>query len=223
MVFLIVPLRPSAPGGGRTGSLPRQSFERLCRGLWAVQRNGKKRESLGKEDSLRKEEKGQVIEELKERFSEAKAVILTDYKGMTVAELSELRKLLRGGGVDYRVVKNTLARVASLDTPLSVAKDAFKGPVAVAIGYKDPVMTAKKVLEFSKKNEKLKLSGGVIEGKLYTALEVKAIAALPPREALLSMLAGAFQAPTSKLAAALSATVSSFAYALTALKTKREA
>jgi large subunit ribosomal protein L10 len=142
---------------------------------------------------------------------------------MTVAELSDLRRLLRGGHIDYRVVKNTLARVASQDTPIAVAKTAFKGPVAVAIGYKDPVMTAKKVIEFSKKNEKLKLSGGVIEGKLYTAQEVRAIADLPPREVLLSMIAGAFQAPASKLAAALSATVSSFAYALSALKTKREA
>ncbi len=142
---------------------------------------------------------------------------------MTVAELSELRRLLRGGGVDYRVIKNTLARVASKDTPIAVAKDAFKGPVGVAIGYKDPVMAAKKVIEFSKKNEKLKLSSGVIEGKLYTAGEVKAIADLPPREVLLSMVAGAFQAPASKLAAALSATVSSFAYALSALKAKREA
>jgi large subunit ribosomal protein L10 len=190
--------------------------------LGAVQRNGKKRASLGKEDSLRKEEKGQVIEELRERFSEAKAVIITDYKGMTVAELSELRRLLRGGGVDYRVVKNTLARVASQDTPIAVAKDAFKGPVAVALGYKDPVTTAKKVIEFSKKNEKLKLSAGVIEGKLYAANEVRAIADLPPREVLLSMIAGAFQAPASKLAAALSATVSSFAYALTALRNKKE-
>lgn len=182
-----------------------------------------KRESLRKEDDLKKEEKGQLIEELKGRFSEAKAVILTDYKGMTVAELSELRRLLRGGGIDYRVVKNTLARVASQDTPLSVAKDAFKGPVAVAIGYSDPVATAKKVLEYSKKNEKLKLSGGVIEGKLFTAQEVKTIADLPPREVLLSMVAGAFQAPAGKLAAALSATVSSLAYALGALKAKREA
>ena len=148
-------------------------------------------------------------------------MILTDYKGMTVAELSDLRRLLRGGGVDYRVVKNTLARVASQDTPVAVARDAFKGPVAVAIGYNDPVVTAKKVIEFSKKNEKLKLSGGVIEGKLYTAHEVKTIADLPPREVLLSMLAGAFQAPLSKLAAAMSATVSSFAYAMGALKEKR--
>ena len=163
-----------------------------------------------------------MITELRERFSEAKAVILTDYKGMTVAELSELRRLLHGGGVDYRVVKNTLARIASQETPISIAKDSFKGPVAIAIGYKDPVMTAKKVIEFSKKNEKLRLSGGVIEGKLYNAGEVRTIADLPSREVLLSMMAGAFQAPASKLAAALSATVSSLAYALGALKAKKE-
>lgn len=148
---------------------------------------------------------------------------MTDYKGMTVADLSVLRRLLRSADVDYRIVKNTLARIASQDTPISVAKDAFKGPVAVAIGYKDPVMTAKKVIEFSRKNEKLKLSGGVIDGRLYDVNEVKAIAALPPREVLLSMIAGAFQAPSSKMAAALAATVSSFAYAMTALKTRKEA
>lgn len=142
---------------------------------------------------------------------------------MTVAELSELRRLLRGGGVDYRVVKNTFARIASRDTPVSVAEEIFKGPVAVAIGYKDPVMTAKKVIEFSKKNEKLRVSGGVIEGKLYSVNDVRTIADLPSREVLLSMLAGAFNAPLSKLAGALSATVSSFAHALNALKAKKEA
>lgn len=141
---------------------------------------------------------------------------------MTVAEMSDLRRLLRGGGVEYRVVKNTLARVASVDTPVSVARAVFKGPVAIAIGYKDPVATAKKVIEFSKKNEKLKLNGGVIEGKLYSVNEVRAIADLPPREVLLSMVAGVFQAPLSKMAAALSATVSSFAHAMSALKTKKE-
>ncbi len=147
---------------------------------------------------------------------------MTDYKGMTVAELSELRRLLRTGGVDYQVVKNTLARIASQDTPVSAARDAFKGPVAIAIGYKDPIMTAKKIIEFSKKNEKLKLTGGVIEGKLFSVNEVKTIADLPPREVLLSMMAGAFQAPLSKMAGALSATVSSFAYAISALRTKKE-
>lgn len=141
---------------------------------------------------------------------------------MSVAELSDLRRFLRRGGIEYRIVKNTLARIASQDTPISVASGAFKGPVAVAIGYEDPVTAAKKVIEFSKKNEKLKLLGGVIEGKFFGMLEVKAVAGLPPREVLLSMMAGAFQAPMSKLAAALSAIVSSFGYAMHSLKTKKE-
>lgn len=179
--------------------------------------------SLGKEDTLKKEDKGQIIADLKEKFSSAKAVVFTDYKGMTVAELSALRRLLRQGELDYQVVKNTLARVASQDTPISIAQQAFKGPVAVAFGYKDPVMTAKKVIEFAKKNEKLKLNGGVIEGKFYNAQEIRAIADLPSRDVLLSMMAGVFQAPLSKLAAALSATVSSFVYALNAVKSKKEA
>jgi len=178
--------------------------------------------SLRKEDHLNKEEKGKAIAELKKKFSEAKTVIFTDYKGMTVAELSDLRRVLRAGGVDYRVVKNTIARRASQDTPISVAKDAFKGPIAIAIGY-DPVTAAKKVIEFSRKNEKLKLCGGVIEGKYLGIQEVRAVAALPPREVLLSILAGTFQAPLSKLAATLAATVSSFGYAMGSLKTKREA
>lgn len=141
---------------------------------------------------------------------------------MTVEELSELRRLLRSGGVDYMVVKNTIARIASQDTSVAVAEGAFKGPVAVAIGYDNDVAAAKKVIEFSKKNEKLKLCCGVIEGKHYGVEEVKAIAGLPPREVLLSMLAGALQAPAGKMAFALSAVLTSFAHAVSALKTRKE-
>lgn len=141
---------------------------------------------------------------------------------MTVAELSELRRLLRGGGLEYMVVKNTIARIASKDTPVAVAKDTFTGPIAVAIGYDDPVMVARKVTEFSKKNEKLKLRGGVIEGRLYGVEEVRSIADLPPREVLLSMVAGALQSPLSKMAGTLSATISSFMHAMYALRAKHE-
>ena len=149
-------------------------------------------------------------------------MIFTDYQGMTVAELSELRRLLRSGGIDYRVVKNTIARIAAQETPVAIARESFKGPVAVAVGYEDPVTAAKKVIEFSKKNDKLKLRGGVIEGKFFGPQDVKTVADLPPREVLLSMMAGAFQAPLSKLAAAFSATVGSFAYALNALRARHE-
>lgn len=178
--------------------------------------------SLGKEEYLKKEEKGEVISGLRKKFSEAKSVVFTDYKGLTVAEISELRNFLRPERVEFRVIKNTLARIASEGTPVAAAKDLFKGSVAVAIGYHDPVIAPKKVLEFIRKNEKLKLRGGVIEGRLYSLDEVKAVAELPSREVLLSMLVGSLQAPLSKMAAALSATIRNFGYALNALKSKRE-
>ncbi|HBG92314.1 MAG TPA: 50S ribosomal protein L10 [Nitrospiraceae bacterium] len=179
--------------------------------------------SLGKEDKLKREEKTHLIAELKDRFKKAKAVVLTDYKGLTVAELFELRRLLRGAGIEYKVVKNTLARAASAKTSLSVISDLLKGPVGIAIGYADPAQVAKKIIEYSKKNNKLKVSGGVVEGMLCNAEDIKSIAALPPREILLGMLAGVFNAPLSKMAAALSATVGSFAYAAEALKNKKSA
>jgi ribosomal protein L10 len=140
-----------------------------------------------------------------------------------VAELSDLRSLLREANFEYRVVKNTLAKLASDGTDVSVAKDSFKGPIGIAIGYDDPVLTAKKILEYAKKNNKLKVSGGLIDGALYAFADLKTVADLPPKKVLLSIVAGGFKAPLSKLAGALNATLSSFVYVLNALKNKREA
>ena len=161
--------------------------------------------------------------DLKDRFGRARAVVLTEYKGMTVAELNDLRNLLRKSSLEYRVVKNTLARVASQDTGVSVAAEQFKGPIRIAIGYDDPALVLKKVLEYAKTNEKLLVKGAVVEGSYCAKDEVKAIAELPSREVLLSMLAGVMQAPLSKLAGTLNATVVGFAYAMESLKQKKEA
>jgi ribosomal protein L10 len=170
---------------------------------------------------LKREGKEQLISKLKDEFHKAKILIFTDYRGLTVAELSELRRLLRVGDIRYRVIKNTLAVLASADTPVSVAKDSFKGPVGVVFGYDDPVLTAKKVLEYSKKNEKLKISSGIIEGRFYKTDDIRAVAELPPKEVLQSMVAVLLNSPLSKLAAALSATVNNIAYAMEALKNKK--
>ncbi|MCE5194792.1 MAG: 50S ribosomal protein L10 [Nitrospiraceae bacterium] len=177
--------------------------------------------SLGKEEKLKRAEKANLIADLKDKFSKAKAVVFTDYKGLTVAELFEFRKNLRGADIEYKVVKNTLAKSAASTTSISPANDLFKGTVGVAIGYSDPVQVAKRVLEYSKKNEKLKISGGVVEGMFCNVQEIKSLAALPPREILLSMLAGVLQAPLSKMAGTLNATIATFAYAAEALKNKK--
>jgi large subunit ribosomal protein L10 len=177
--------------------------------------------SLGKEDELKKEEKSEVVAGLREKFQRARGVVLTEYKGLTVAEVSALRDALRAASVEYKVVKNTLARIASEGTPAAAGRDFFKGPLGVAIDYADPARVAKEVLAFAGKNEKLKVVGGVLEGEFCDPLRLKAVSELPPREVLLGMVAGTMQAPASKFARLLTASVSRFAYALSALKEKK--
>ncbi|MEW5746982.1 MAG: 50S ribosomal protein L10 [Nitrospirota bacterium] len=176
-----------------------------------------------RKDLITKEKKSQQIAELTEKFSRSKAVVFTEYKGLTVAEISDLRKLLKEAGAEYKVAKNTLVTIAAKGTPIESAKDSFIGPTGIAFGYDDPIAAAKKVLEFAGKNEKLKVKGGIVEGKLFSTEDLKAVSKLPPREVLLSMMAGTFQAPLSKLAGALNATLTQFAYALSSLKDKKSA
>jgi large subunit ribosomal protein L10 len=170
---------------------------------------------------LNREEKVRVVSELREKFNKAKGVVFTDYRGLNVEEMTGLRSTLRSAAIEYRVVKNTLAKRAAEGTPVDAAKDIFSGPIGIAVGYDDPVLLAKKVLEFSKSNEKLEVKGGVIEGDVCTVEQIKAISELPPREVQLSMLASAMQSPLSKFASMLNATISRFIYALEALKNKK--
>jgi large subunit ribosomal protein L10 len=148
-------------------------------------------------------------------------VVFADFTGMTVAETTEFRRVLKNASLDYRVVKNTLAKIASADTEVGAAAEMFKGPVGVAIGYDDPVLVVKKVLEFKKTNEKIQVKGAVVEGKFCDPQQIREISELPSREILLSMLAGTLQAATSKMAGSLAATITSFAYALEALKSRK--
>jgi large subunit ribosomal protein L10 len=182
----------------------------VFRGLW------ERRSHL-----ITKEKKSQQIAELSEKFSTSKAIVLTDYKGLTVSEISDLRQKLKEVGSEYRVAKNTLSVIASKGTPVEAAADHFIGPTAIVFGLEDPVSTVKKVLDFSEKNDKLKVKAGIIDGRLYGLDEIKAISKLPPRDVLLGMLVGAMQAPVSKMVRLLSATVTRFAYALEALKNKK--
>ncbi len=171
---------------------------------------------------ITKEKKSQQIAELSERFSKSKAVVLTEYKGLTVAEIAELRRKLREVGAEYKVFKNTLSSIAAKGTLAEPAQEMFVGPIGLAFGFDDPIAAAKKLLEYADKNDKFRVKSGVIDGRLFSADEIKAISKLPPRPVLLSMMAGAMQAPAAKLAGALNATLSQFAYALEALKTKKQ-
>lgn len=170
---------------------------------------------------MKREEKAQLISELHENFSKAKAVIFTDFTGLKVEEINNLRRKLRSASVDYMVIKNTLARQASEGTSLEVVKDKFKGPLGIAISLTDSLAVTKSLKDYLKEKEKLKIKFGVIEGKFVDLKEIKAIADLPPKEVMLSSLLSGLQAPTRKLAGLFYQLVARFGYALEAAKNKK--
>lgn len=172
---------------------------------------------------MRKEEKTEAIAELREKFSRARVALLTECTGLEGNEATELRRQLRGVGAELKVVKNTLAILASEGTPLSVAKDHFRGPLSVAIGYDDPALPAKVLRDFiakGKRDKKMRITVGVVEGNLLDAARVKAVADLPPRNALLSLLLAGLQGPLAGLAGTMSGIVVKFIGTLIAIKEK---
>ena len=154
---------------------------------------------------MRKAEKQDVINELHEKFARAKSAVLTGYSGINVEQITELRSKLRQSKVEYRVVKNTLARKAAEGTGLEALKDYFVGPIGIALGYDDPVAPAKVLQEFSKSQQKLELKVGVLEGKLLKQADVKALASLPSLNALRGKIVGLLQAPASRIVGVLQA------------------
>ncbi len=170
---------------------------------------------------MNRTQKKEVVKELNGKLSTAKAAILTDFKGLTVAELGELRSELRKVGVEYRVVKNTLTKLAAAGTDAEKLGAHLQGPTGLVLGFDDPVAPAKAVMDFAKKQQKFTVKVGLVEGTLADIEQLKAIAALPSREDLLSKMAAGFQAPASKMARLLNATVARLGYALTALKDKK--
>ena len=170
---------------------------------------------------LRKAEKQEIIDELHGKFATANAAILTDFKGLSVAEITELRKELRKAQIEYRVVKNTLAIRAAAGTEAEKLSKYLEGPTGLVLGFGDPVTPAKVIMGHAKKQAKLKVRVGLIEGSVVDEAMLKAVAALPSRNELLSQMAAGFQAPASKMARLLNATVARLGYALTALKDKK--
>lgn len=134
--------------------------------------------------------------------------------------MAELRKHL-GKNLKYRVVKNTIAEKAAKGTPVAPATGYFKGQLAVALSYDDPVGAVKRVTEFAARNKKLKLGVGIVEGRLCLTEDLKEIAVLPPRQVLLGILAGTFKAPLGKMACGLSATIGRLNIALNALEKRK--
>ena len=168
-------------------------------------------------------DKAAVVEDVRERLLSSSAVILTEYRGMTVAELAALRQALIAAGGHYKVFKNTLVRRAVHGGRWEGLEGALTGPTAIAFVDGDVGAVAKALVGFARENPNLALKQGAIEGRLLEPAELRAIAELPSREVLLACLAGGLAAPLRQLAGLLNALPQNFAYGLRALVDARGA
>jgi large subunit ribosomal protein L10 len=166
-------------------------------------------------------DKAAAVAELSEHFRTSPATVLTEYRGLTVAQLTQLRRSL-GRETTYAVAKNTLAKRAAADAGIAGLDELFTGPTALAFVSGDPVMAAKGLRDFAKTHPLLVIKGGVFEGRAITAAEVNKLADLESREVLLAKLAGAMKANLSKAAALFQAPLSKTARLAAALQDKRE-
>lgn len=162
-------------------------------------------------------EKVAVVDEVAAKLAAADAVIITEYRGLRVGQLAGLRRSLRGVGGEYKVYKNTLARLGAAQAGVEGLDDILVGPTGITFVSGDAAAVAKALKDAAKTNPLLVLKGGVMAGKAMTAKDIEALADLPSRDTLLAMLAGAFQAPLVKTAGLLQALPRNFAYGLKAL------
>ena len=168
-------------------------------------------------------EKQQAVEELKDAFSRAKSAILADYRGLTVAEMNEVRRRLREAAVEFKVVKNTLTTIAVRGTDAEGLKDYLKGPTAVAFSYEDPVAGAKVLSELMEDHSALELKGGVLGDKLLGLSDIEALSKLPSKEVLLAQLFSVMKGVPTGLVNVLSGNMRNLVQVLAAIKEKKEA
>ncbi|MGE0877007.1 MAG: 50S ribosomal protein L10 [Acidimicrobiia bacterium] len=166
-------------------------------------------------------EKVAVVTEVRDRLRDADAALLTEYKGLNVKALSELRRALRAAGADYAVYKNTLVRFAARDLGVGELETLLTGPTAIAFVKGDAAAVAKALRDYSRTNPQLVVKGGLLGEQVLSADDVTALADLPSREVLLAQIAGAFQAPLVQFAGLLQALPRNFAYGLKALIDKQ--
>jgi len=174
---------------------------------------------------MKKEEKATAVAELAEKFGRARLAIVTECAGLSVNQITALRRQLRSAKAEYRVVKNTLAIRAAEGTTLLGLKSHLKGPTGVVIGYDDPVLPTKILRDFitaEKREEKIRITLGVLEGKVVQPAELAAIAKLPPREVLIAMLLSALQGPIRGVVYTLHAVLSKFVRVIAAIEVKKK-
>ena len=172
---------------------------------------------------MRLEQKQQITEDLRERFAKSAVIVVTDYKGLDVAAMNDLRRKLREEDIEFQVAKNTLLVRAAEDTDAVMIQDFFKGPSAVALSYDDPVAPAKILTQFAKDHDKLEIKAGVLNGKMLDTDALKALARLPSREVVLGQLLSTLNEVPTSLVRTLAQIPRSLLNVLTAIKDQKEA
>lgn len=167
--------------------------------------------------------KKEVVAELHGKLKEAKLTVLADYSGMSVAKITALRNELRKSGTEFRVVKNTLLRIASEDTRYTGIQEHLKGPLAIAINSGDVVEPTKVLVEFAKKNAELEIKFGLLEGKYLSRAQIDALAEMPSREVLLGKLLSVLVGAQRGLVTVLSGVPRGLVQALDAYRVKKQA
>ena len=170
---------------------------------------------------LTRAQKAEIIKALKEKFDKAEGVFVTSFRGFTVAESNEIRKLVREKGGEVKVAKNTLIRIASEDTDFKGVTEYIEGPTALVFAYEDPIEVAKTLHDFIKEHPALQLKGFVIQGKGYEGKAIENLVKLPPREVLLAQVLGTIQAPIANFVGVLAAVLRNFLYVLKAIEQKK--
>jgi large subunit ribosomal protein L10 len=171
---------------------------------------------------MKRSEKEETVAGLKRSLAEAQAVFVTDFKGIDMEALTGLRVKVREAGCEFKVAKNTMVKLAARNTPLGRLEHLFVGNNALGRAVSDPVVLAKVLTEFAKTNDKLVIKGGVLGGKTMTPAQIKALASLPGREALLAAFLGTLNAVPAGLARVLAAVPRKLLYALTAIRDRKE-
>jgi len=169
------------------------------------------------------EAKKQVVQEIQDRLQNANLVIFTDYRGMSVGEMNALRAKFKAAGADYKVVKNTLTRIAVKNAGLDDLLPYIEGPNAVLFSNSDPVESAKILFDFARTNKNLEVKVGYLQGRVIGSEQIRSLSTLPPREVLVAQVLGGLQAPLYGLVYVLQANLSGLVRALDAIREQKEA
>jgi len=171
---------------------------------------------------LNRSKKEQIVAELQEKLKDVKLAILADYSGLNVEKITDLRNELRKSDAEFRVIKNTLFRIASKDTDFRLFDDYLKGPLALIMNFGDVVESTKTLVNFARKNEELELKAGVFDNRFLTNEQIKTLSELPSREVLLGKLLSMMVAAQTSLVTVLSGVPRKFVQTLEAYRVKKE-